>query len=211
MPLARTLPRTAANRPDDPVARPPARSVAIVAVLLLLILSGCSTGNARDAGVAQGIEETKAATVPGVQATFIASEYFGASPTPPGTPTPRAVLRAIGLTTGVSGSGAPDGIYGAVPADAGRIYLAVRAADLQDGQTLFASWQTIEEKPEDIEVFGTSEVTVEGSPEWVALPLDLTGARGPDTYAVTVYVGETLLGALSFEITGAGTAPRRID
>jgi len=185
--------------------------VATVATCLILVLAGCSTGDARDAGVAQGIEETKAATVPGVQATFIASEYFPGSPTPAGTPTPRVVLRAIALTMGVSGLGEPNGIYGAVPADAGRVYLAVRANDLRDGQIVEASWQTIEEKPEDVEVFATSQVTIVGSPEWVALPLDLTGQRGPDIYAVTVYVGDTLLSSLSFEVTGAGTAPRRIE
>lgn len=210
MPLVPTLPPPAARRPE-PSPRRPAGIVVVVATCLILVLAGCSTGDARDAGVAQGIEETKAATVPGVQATFIASEYFPGSPTPAGTPTPRVVLRAIGLTTGVSGTGEPNGLYGAVPSDAGRVYLTVLANDLRDGQVVQASWQTIEEKPEDIDVFATSEVTIDGSPRWVALPLDLSGQRGPDIYAVVVYVGDTLLGSLSFEITGPGTAPRRID
>ncbi len=208
--LAPTLHPPAANRPEpSPFHR--AGAVATLSICLVLLLAGCSTGNARDAGVAQGIEETQPATVPGVQATFIASEYFPGSPTPAGTPTPRVVLRAIGITLAVSGSGEPNGIYGSVPADAGRVYLTVRANDLRDGQVVQASWQTIEEKPEDVDVFAVSEVTIEGAPDWVALPIDLTGQRSPDIYAVTVYVGDTLLGALSFEITAVGTAPRQID
>ncbi|HEV2108906.1 MAG TPA: hypothetical protein VGR16_11635 [Thermomicrobiales bacterium] len=176
----------------------------------VLLVTACSTGDARDAEIAEQREATKEAQLPQRQASFIANEFFGGTPPPVKTPTPRAVLQSIALTTGVNSAGAPAGVYGSVPSDAGQVYVAARIGYLQPGQTVVASWHTIAEKPEDIVVIGNAEVSVRGNEEWISLPLDLYGNVTPGDYAVSLYVDGELLNSLAFQITGAGTAPRQI-
>lgn len=184
--------------------------VAFAGCLAVLSITGCATGDARDAQVAEQRDATKEAKVPERQASFIANEFFAATPPPAVTATPRAVLQSIALTTGVNSDGAPSGVYGSVPSDAGRVYVAARMAYLQPGETVVASWATIAEKPKDIVVIANAEVTVNGNEGWISLPVDLNGNVTPGEYAVSLYVDGELLNSLAFEITGAGTAPRQI-
>lgn len=185
-------------------------SIAFAACLALLALIGCSTGDARDARLAEQRDATEEAKVPARQASFIANEFFSSTPPPVRTATPRAVLQSIALTTGVNSDGAPSGVYGSVPSDAGRVYVAARISYLQPGETVVASWHTIAEKPEDVVVIANSEVTVNGNEGWISLPADLYGNVTPGEYAVSLYVEGELLNSLAFEITSAGTAPRQI-
>lgn len=185
-------------------------AVAFAACLAVLTLTGCATGDARDAEVAEQRDATEQAKVPDRQASFVANEFFSSPPPPVATATPRAVLQAIALTTGVNSDGAPSGIYGSVPSDAGRVYVAARVAYLQPGATMVASWATIAEKPKDIVVIANSELTVDQSNGWINLPLELYGNALPGEYAVSLYVNGELLSSLAFEITGAGSAPRQI-
>lgn len=207
--------------PLDPTARqltatPPNRHrtrllpVAFAACLAVLSVAGCSTGDARDAQLAEDRDATQEAKVPARQASFIADEFFDSTPPPVKTATPRAVLRSIALTTGVNSDGAPSGIYGSVPSDAGRVYVAAQIAYLQPGERVVASWATIAEKPKDIIVIANSETTVEGNEEWVSLPVELYGNVTPGKYAVSLYIDGELLNSLAFEITSAGTSPRQI-
>lgn len=211
MPLDRTVRQLIAIPPRHSnwwprrLARP-----AVATCMVVLLVTGCSTGDARDAEIAEQREASREAQVPQRQASFIAEEYFGGTPPPVKTPTPRAVLQSIALTTGVNSDGAPAGIYSSVPSDAGQVYVAARISHLQSGQTLVASWHTIEEKPEDIVVIANAEMAISGNENWVSLPLDLYGQVPPGDYAVSLYVNGELLNSLAFQITGAGTAPRQI-
>ena len=208
--------------PLDPIDHPltatqPSRgpayflSVAFATCLALLAFVGCSTGDARDAQLAEQRDATvEEAQVAARQASFIANEFFDGTPPPAVTATPRAVLQSIALTTGVNSDGAPSGVYGSVPSNAGRVYVAARVRYLQPGETVVASWHTIAAKPADIVVIYNSEATVDGTEEWISLPADLNGNVTPGKYAVSLYIEGELLNSLAFEITSAGSAPRQI-
>lgn len=207
--------------PLDPTARQPTATplsrrgtrflpVAFATCLAVLSVAGCSTGDARDAQLAEDRDATQEAKVPARQASFIANEFFDSTPPPVKTATPRAVLHSIALTTGINSNGAPSGIYGSVPSDAGRVYVAAQIAYLQPGARVVASWATIAAKPKDIIVIANSETTVEGNEEWVSLPVELYGNVTPGKYAVSIYIEDELLNSLAFEITSAGTSARQI-
>lgn len=203
-----------ARRWRSPRARP---TVALGAALLLVIvaLGGCSTGSARDARVGATRAAEDEIVLPAAQATYSVREFRPGTPDASPTAAPRPTLTTIAVTTAVAQDGSPIGIFNALPANAGTMYVAVLIANLSAGQTVMAILENVAEKPKDRKTFGYAEATVSGSgvEQWLALQLPLDGSIPPGKYAVYVSLnGEDYPfgNSIAVEITANGSAPRKI-
>jgi hypothetical protein len=198
----RTLSDSIALRPATPRIE---RAGRIVSVLLLaaVILTGCSSGNARDTAR----EKAKDAGLPEVlaaeQATHTAEKYFPSTSTPAPTEPPAPAMSELVITFGFRSDGTPDGSYASVPAGAGTAYAAAHVVDLSAGLVIRAvvtdGWGNEIARPE-------VTITPGAVDRWIALPIGLPADLAPGEYGVFVLSGDRTLGSLAFGVTGAGSS-----
>ncbi len=175
----------------------------MVALMLVLVLGGCSSGavqevrtdQARDAGLPQQLAAE--------QATRTVERYFPATATPAATEAPRPALGDLMMTFGFRPDGTPDGSYESVPAGAGTVYAAARLANLSVGQQVRGV--VTDRWGNDV---AAPELTVDpgASDRWVALPIGLPAELVPGEYGVFVFVDDQMLGSLAFGVTGPGSS-----
>ncbi len=176
-------------------------------LLLAMLLTGCATGSAEDARRGERRQATRGVLLPQEQATANAQRFSPGTVTPVPTIPPAVVLESFLLTLNVDGSGAPQGAYGGIPADAGRVYAAALLHHLQPGQQVTATLRL----PDDTVLLSSSfEVTAATERAWIALPLDMNGTLAPGDYALWLSVDERTLNSLVVQVTGFGTSPRQL-
>ncbi len=177
-------------------------------LLLAVLLAGCATGSAEDARRGERRQATRGVLLPQEQATANAQRFSPGTVTPVPTIPPAVVLESFVLTLNVDGSGAPQGAYGGIPADAGRIYAAALLHHLQAGQQVTATLRL----PDDTVLLSSSfDVTTATDRAWIALPLDMNGTLAPGDYALWLSVEDRTLNSLVVQVTGFGTAPRPLS
>jgi hypothetical protein len=174
----------------------------------LLLLVGCSSGNAREAERGQASRASEEARVADLQATYSAGFFDPGTPTPGPTSAALPTLDRLVLTRNLSGNGPSDELA-SVPADAGTVFAGALLHGLARGMVVGAIW-----RGEQGDVYA-SETTIEADAgdAWIGLPLPLDGTLPPGDYAVVVYVivgdeGPVGLNSLVFEITSAGSQAR---
>jgi len=178
-----------------------------LALVLVLLLAACASGDAQDARRGQREDVAAGATVPALQATYTAQRFFPSTPTPVPTRPPAATLSSLVLTLGLGAGDEPTDEYAAVPTTAGTAFAGALVNGLQPGQVVSAAWTNA-----DGLVVSTSrfDVTAAADRRWVPLPLYLDGALAPGDYAVHVYVDERPLNSLVFRLLPAGSQPQRL-
>ncbi len=195
--MARTVLPAAPARTDR------LRALAGVALLALVVLSGCSSGMATDARR----DESRDASLPDKletdQATRTAERYFPPTATP-GTAVPDpAALEELVITFGFRSDGTPDGSYESVPAGVGTVYAAARVSGVDVGQTVDAvvtdAWGNDLARP---------SVTIDpgAADRWLALPISIGGNVAPGEYGAYVEIDDQVVGSLAFGITGPGSS-----
>lgn len=186
-------------------SRPTERGVrlTLAATLILFILVGCASGNAREARV----DEARDAGLPDRMAPFQATrtvERFFPPTATPGTVEPEPpALGALMITFGFRPDGTPDGGFASVPAGVGTAYAAARLTGLSVGQVVRAvvidAWGNEIARP---------EVAIDPGPSdrWLALPISLPAELAPGEYGVFVFVDDRPVGSLAFGVTGPGSS-----
>jgi hypothetical protein len=187
--------------------------VPLAALLVLLVLAGCNSGNAREAERGREAQASEEARLPELQATYSADFFEPGTPPPGSTPTPDASLPTLDrlvLTRNVGGNG-PTEELASVPANLGTVYAGALLHGLRRGTVVSAIWRS-----ERGNVF-FSEATVDrdAADAWVGLSMPLDGSLAPGEYAVIVLVavGEdppVSLNSLVFEITPSGSQPQAV-
>ena len=174
-----------------------------MALAVCIVLTGCSSGAAREAERDRardaGLEDQLAAQ----QATRTVQRYFPPTGTPAPTEPPAPALGQIALTFGFRPDGTPDGSYASVPAGAGSVYVATRLTGLSVGQKVRAividAWGNEVAAPEIVIDPGAAD-------RWLALPVALPAELAPGQYGVFVFADEHPLGSLAFGVSGVGTS-----
>ncbi len=219
MHLGNTGPR--ASRPDHDSGRVPRplasacsrkpAGVLTVIGLAVLLLSGCASDRATDQRPARETSETTPGLIVGDQATYSANRYASPTAIPTATSVPPATVQQIGLTTGVDGSGQPNGFVVSVAVNAGTVYFVVDLDGLRAGSVVASYWEKNAEKIQDRDYAGGASFTVErDGRQWVALPQNLDGSLAPGNYGVRLFVDEVEIGSIGIELTSAGTQPRGV-
>jgi len=174
-----------------------------VALLALVVLSGCSSGMATDARREEARDASLQDKLAADQATRTAERYFPPTSTP-GTPVPDpAGLEELVITFGFRGDGTPDGSYESVPAGVGTVYAAARVSGVSVGQTVNAvvtdAWGNDLARP---------SLTIDpgAADRWLALPIGIGGNVPPGEYGVYVEIDDQVVGSLAFGITGPGSS-----
>lgn len=186
-----------------------ARTIRFSGVLLLsaVLLAGCASGSAEDARRAEERQADRGVLLPQQQATANAARFAPGTATALPTLPPMPVLESLVLTLNVDGTGAPQGAYGGIPSDAGRVYAAALLNDLQPGQQVTATLRL----PDDTVLLSSAfDVTAPADRAWVALPLDMNGTLAAGDYALWLAVDDRSLNSLVVQVTGYGTAPRQL-
>ncbi len=153
-------------------------------LLLLLLLSGCVTGDAEEQRREETREATRGAVLGEIQATSIAERFRRPTPTPAPTWTPAVGLSSLVLASSVNPDGSPQGELRSVSSFGGAtVYACARVSNARAGQTIIAVWSTI-----DGGEVGRSDKKMDASAaqRWVALPWQVGVPAG--TYAVAIYV-----------------------
>lgn len=165
---------------------------------LLLVVTGCSTGNVDDARRFQAQEAELTPVLPQVQATELAERFKAATPEPPATFTPSAMLSRLVLSRNPGGGGSAANELQSIPAySSGTIYASAQITDLQTGQIVSAVWST-----ENGDVIAQQEHTASGAAsQWIDFPLQLSGNLPPGNYAVAIGVDGVHLESLAFRVT----------
>lgn len=189
--------------PAAPARTDRLRALAGVALLALVVLSGCSSGMASDARR----EEARDASLPDKlasdQATRTAQRYFPPTSTPGTVEPDPAALEELVITFGFRSDGTPDGSYESVPAGVGMVYAAARVSGVSAGQTVTAivtdAWGNDLARP---------SVTIDpgAADRWLALPIGVGGNVASGEYGVYVEIDEQVVGSLAFGITGQGSS-----
>ena len=179
------------------------RALVGVALLALIVLSGCSSGMATDARRDEARDASLPEQLEGDQATRTAERYFPPTPTP-GTPIPEpAGLDQLVITFGFRPDGMPDGSYESVPAGAGTVYAAARVSGVSAGQIVNAiatdAWGNDLARP---------SVTIDTGPadRWLAFPIGVSDSVAPGEYGVYIEISDQVVGSLAFGITGVGSS-----
>ena len=210
-----------ASRPDHDTGRVPLslasantrRPAGVLTVigLAVLLLSGCASDRATDQRPARETSETTPGLIVGDQATYAANRYASPTAIPTATSGPSATVQQIGLTTGVDGSGQPNGFVVSVAVNAGTVYFVVDLDGLRAGSVVASYWEKNAEKIQDRDYAGGASFTVErDGRQWVALPQSLDGSLAPGNYGVRLFVDEVEIGSIGVELTSAGTQPRGV-
>ncbi len=226
-PAADSLPRPHAGEPLAPVCPShwPRFPVALVTrrprctmrqalhagwsfLLVAMLLAGCASGSAEDARRGERRQAARGVLLPQEQATANAERFDPGTPTPVPTLPPMPVLEAFELTLNVDASGAPQGAYGGIPADAGRVYATALLRYLQPGQQVTATLRL----PDDTVLLSSSfDVTTATDRAWIALPLEMNGTLAPGDYALWLAIDDQSVNSLVVQVTGFGTAPRQLS
>ncbi len=179
------------------------RALAGVALLALVVLSGCSSGLATDARRDEARDASLQDKLAADQATRTAERYFPPTSTP-GTEVPDpAALEELVITFGFRGDGTPDGSYESVPAGVGTVYAAARVSGVSVGQKVDAvvtdAWGNDLARP---------SVTIDpgAADRWLALPIGIGGNVAPGEYGVYVEIDDQVVGSLAFGVTGPGSS-----
>lgn len=179
------------------------RATAGVALLALVVLSGCSSGMATDARRDEARDASLADKLEADQATRTAERFFPATSTPGTVEPDPAALEELVITFGFRGDGTPDGSYESVPAGVGTVYAAARVSGVSVGQTVNAvvtdAWGNDLARP---------SVTIDpgAADRWLALPIAVGGSVTPGEYGVYVEIDDQVVGSLAFGITGQGSS-----
>lgn len=177
----------------------------LLALTVLLVFAGCSTGRVNESRLDQARDAEQTPQMPVQQATRIAQRYFPASP--PASPTvPLApVVGFLAITLATNPDGSPQGSYASVPVDAGQVLAAARLHDATAGQLITAVWT---------DGFGNEAGRVEqelaagGPVQWITLPLGLSPSLSPGPYGVYIFADERQIASLGFNLTSPGSAPQ---
>lgn len=179
------------------------RALVGVALLALVVLSGCSSGMARDARRDAARDAALPDKLASDQATRTAERYFPPTPTPgPRAPEP-AALEELVITFGFRSDGTPDGSYASVPAGVGTVYAGARVSGVTAGQRVDAivtdAWGNDLARP---------SITIDpgASDRWLALPIPVGSNVIPGEYGVYVEIDDQVVGSLAFAITAPGTS-----
>lgn len=197
MHLARTVLPAAPARTDR------LRALAGVALLALVLLSGCSSGMATDARRDEARDASLPDKLKADQATRTAQRYFPPTSTPGTVEPDPAALEELVITFGFRSDGTPDGSYESVPAGVGTVYAAARVSGVSVGQTVNAvvtdAWGNDLARP---------SVTIDpgAADRWLALPIGVGGNVAPGEYGVYVEIDDQVVGSLAFGITGQGSS-----
>ena len=177
--------------------------LAIAFVFGCLLLVGCSSGVAREAGRDEARDAGLKQYLAADQATRTVQHYFPVTETPAPTKPPRPAMSNLAITFGFLPDGTPDGSYASVPAGAGTAYAAAKLNGVAAGQVIRAvvtdAWGN---------EIATPETTIDaGSADrWLALPIGLPASVAPGEYGVFVFADGHPLGSLAFGITGPGSS-----
>jgi len=118
------------------------------------------------------------------------------------------VLESFLLTLDVDASGSPQGAYGGIPADAGRVYATALLHHVQPGQQVTATLRL----PDDTVLLRSSvDVTSATDSAWIAIPLDLNGTLAPGDYALWLAIDDQTVNSLVIQLSAFGTAPRQLS
>lgn len=182
------LRRARRNRPNRGIA------AAWIAIVLVVALAGCTTGEADDARTAATREATRGALLDDVQATNIVKEFFPPTGTPVATRTPIPAIATLKLAKRVEASGEPIGETNSA-SQGNTIYACADLKDVRSGQIVTAVWQTA-----DGAEMGRSTVEISRNDDrtWVALRWDVPTGIPFGPYAVYVYVEDRLMNSLVF-------------
>lgn len=169
----------------------------------VLLLAGCSSGNAVDAYRDQSRDAGLKDQLAAQQATRTVQRFFPATGTPAPTEAPAPALGGIAITFGFRPDGTPDGSYASVPAGVGAAYAAVRLTGVSEGQVVRAvvtdAWGNEITAPE-------AAIDPGASDRWLALPISLPAELATGQYGLFVFVDDHPLGSLAFGVTGVGTS-----
>jgi hypothetical protein len=174
-----------------------------VALLALVVLSGCSSGMATDARREAARDASLPDKLDSDQATRTAERYFPPTATPGTVEPDPAALEELVITFGFRGDGTPDGSYESVPAGVGTVYAAARVSGVSVGQTVNAvvtdAWGNDLARP---------SVTIDpgAADRWLALPIGIGGDVASGEYGVYVEIDGQVVGSLAFGITGPGSS-----
>lgn len=169
---------------------------ACCSALVVLLVAGCSQGNARDERRFQAREAEKTQQVPLAQQTELARTFFRPTGTPVATFTPIALISEIVIATSLDSTGGPANDVAAVPLGTQSVILAARLANLIAGETITMQW---------LDANGSVIASVDqpanpsAGPQWYTSNWNLGGVP-PGTYAGAVLVDGQLLNSIVFTV-----------
>ncbi|MCA9880240.1 MAG: hypothetical protein KC442_20740, partial [Thermomicrobiales bacterium] len=191
------------GRPAAPAPTERLRAIAGIALLALLVLTGCSSGMATDARRDEARDARLPEQLEADQATRTAERYFPPTSTPGTTVPEPAGLEELVLTFGFRGDGTPDGSYESVPAGVGTVYAAARVSGVSAGQIVGAvvtdAWGNDLARPSVMIDPGAAD-------RWLALPIGIGGNVAPGEYGVYIEIDDQVVGSLAFGITSPGSS-----
>jgi hypothetical protein len=179
-----------------PAAKPhrsiPRVAHALLALLMITVLTSCATGDKREASFYEDRDATVQSQMPDVQATTTA-RFFGGTPTAIATNPPVPALAELTLATSVGGDGSPQSRVKNV--GGGPIYVSARIRNIDSGQVYTAVWG----RPDGTEIERVDQTA--GSTAnigWISFDWPSAGSQGSGEYAVFIYAGSNLLGSVVF-------------
>ncbi len=168
----------------------------LYSALIVLLVVGCSQGDARDERRFEAREALKTQQVPQAQRTELAQTFFRPTGTPAATFTPIALLSEIVIATSLDGAGGPANDVAAVPRGTQSVILAARLANLVGGETITVQWLDANGA-----VLASTDQQANPSPgpQWYTASWGLGGVPA-GTYAGAVRVNGELLNSIVFTI-----------
>ena len=159
-------------------------STVCLGLTTLILLAGCATGNADDAGPVATEQAQETNVISGLEATNVVEQFFKPTPTPLPYPTRLPALANIRMTTDVGDQNRPTNQCSTC-GRGGPLYVAAEIADLHPGQTVVASFRAAD----GTELF-SGAVNIENDRElvWIAIQWDGAGGAPSGSYAAVVLV-----------------------
>ena len=153
----------------------------MAAVICLVTLSACASGNAERADEAATRESERSTNVvANIEATQVVQEFFETTVTPSPWPTAISTLVNLRLTTSLRDQDAPGDTVYSYTRGSGPLYADAQVADLHPGQRVIAVWSF------DGQSVQTTEVGIDNERElvWIALRWDIVlGEQYANRYA----------------------------
>lgn len=162
--------------------------------IVLLLLGGCASGTAEESRIAETRAASKAAVLPGVQATNIVKEFFPPTPSPEPSQTPLPTIANLTLALQIGANNQPINEVDSVRPGA-TVYAVAEIHHLSAGETVTAVWTTA-----DGSELSRSSIPVTTAIDGAWVPFQWTAPVSGGTYAVYVYVGDRLLNSLVFSV-----------
>ena len=157
----------------------------MAAVICLVTLSACASGNAERADEAATRESERSTNVvANIEATQVVQEFFETTVTPSPWPTAISTLVNLRLTTSLRDQDAPGDTVYSYTRGSGPLYADAQVADLHPGQRVIAVWSL------DGQSVQTTEVGIDNERElvWIALRWDIPTSAPAGTYSVSIQV-----------------------